>query len=152
MSTKTFQPKNNTVQRRWHLIDANGQVLGRLATEVARRLMGKDKRQYASHVDCGDFVVIINAENVRITGDNKPVQKIDFRHSGYPGGETITPYGRFLKSHPERAITLAVSGMLGKTRLRKRHLTRLRVFRGTTHPHGAQLAAAKPASAAPSAS
>jgi large subunit ribosomal protein L13 len=146
---KTYQPKKNSIVRRWHLVDAKDKVLGRLATEVARTLMGKGKPSFTPHVDCGDHVVIINAEGIRITGNNKPVQKIDFRHSGYPGGETITPYGEFLKSKPDRAIYLAVSGMLSKNRLRARQLARLKVYKGSTHPHGAQFAAkAKTESAA----
>src|SRR6185295_3236510 len=123
-----------------HLVDAKGQILGRLASQVARRLCGKDKRTYAPHVDGGDYVVIVNAESIRITGDNKPVQKIDFRHSGYPGGDTMTPYNEFLKKRPERAISLAVSGMLPKTKLRQLQMARLKVYRGATHPHGAQFA------------
>ena len=148
MLTKTYQPKQNTVSRRWHVVDAKGQVLGRLATAVARTLMGKDKRDYAPHVDCGDNVVVINAEGVRITGNNKPVQKIDIRHSGYPGGEAITPYSQFLKSKPDRAIYLAVSGMLAKNRLRARQLARLKIYKGSSHPHGAHFAKPKPAAQA----
>jgi len=147
MSTKTYQPNASTVRRQWHLIDAKEKVLGRLAVDVARRLSGKSKRDYAPHVDAGDYVVIVNASGVRITGNNKPVQKIDFRHSGYPGGHTITPYGEFLKKKPERAVELAVNGMLPKTRLRKRQMARLKVYRGDTHPHGAQFAPAKTAAA-----
>ena len=151
MTSKTYQPKSSDIHRRWHLVDANGQVLGRLATQIARRLMGKDKKEYAPHVDCGDYVVVINAAGIRITGNNKPTQKIDFRHSGYSGGHTITPYGTFLKEKPERAITLAVSGMLAKNRQRARQLTRLRVFRGETHPHAANFAAEKQTAAQPTA-
>ena len=150
MSTKTYQPNAKTIVRRWHLFDAKGKVLGRFASEIARILMGKGKRDFAPHVDCGDNVVVINAEEIRITGNNKPVQKIDFRHSGYPGGETITPYGEFLRSKPERAIELAVSGMLGKSRLRDRQIRRLKVYKGSAHPHGAHFATPKPA-ATPSA-
>lgn len=148
MSVKTYQPKKSTVERHWHLIDAKDQILGRLATNVSRKLLGKDKRTFAPHVDCGDFVVIVNAEAVKITGNNKPTQKIDFRHSGYPGGDTMTPYGEFMKKKPERAIELAISGMLPKTRLRSRHMARLKVYRGATHPHTAQFAVKKEAAAA----
>src|SRR5258706_10624116 len=137
---KTTQPNNSTVQRRWHLVDAKGQVLGRLATHVAYQLSGKGKPYFATHVDCGDFVIVINAEEVQIKGNSKPDQKIDFRHSGYPGGDTMTPYSEFLKKNPERAVSLAVSGMLPKNKLRSRRLTRLKVFRGSTHPYGPQLA------------
>lgn len=141
----TYQAKASNIQRRWHLIDAKDQVLGRLATKIARHLSGKDKRAYTPHVDCGDYVVVINAEGIKITGNNKPVQKIDFRHSGYPGGDTITPYGEFLRKKPTRAIELAVSGMLPKTRLRSRQMAKLRVYKGNTHPHGAQFATPKAA-------
>ena len=144
---KTYQPTKSTVNRQWYLIDANDQVLGRLATQVARQLSGKGKRTYAPHVDCGDFVVVINAEGIKIKGNNKPTQKIDFRHSGYPGGDTITPYGEFLAKNPERAIQLAVSGMLPKTRLRSRQIARLKVYKGTSHPHGNHFAAKNPAAA-----
>jgi large subunit ribosomal protein L13 len=140
---KTFQPKTNTIARHWHLLDANGKTLGRFASDVARQLTGKSKPIYAPHVDCGDFVVVINAEGIKITGNNKPIQKIDFRHSGYPGGDTTTPYGVFLKTRPDRAITLAVSGMLPKTRLRSRQIARLKVYKGAHHPHGAQFAPIK---------
>jgi len=149
MLMKTYQPREQAVVRGWHLVDAKDKVLGRLATEVARVLMGKGKRDFAPHVDCGDHVVIVNAEGIRITGNNKPTQKIDFRHSGFPGGDTSTPYGEFLKTKPERAIRLAISGMLSKTRLRDRQLARLKIYKGSTHPHGAQFAAkAKPETAA----
>jgi large subunit ribosomal protein L13 len=149
MLMKTYQPRQQAITRGWHLVDAKDKVLGRLATEVARVLMGKAKRDFAPHVDCGDHVVIINAEGIRITGNNKPVQKMDFRHSGYPGGDTHTPYAEFLRTKPDRAIRLAISGMLSKTRLRDRQLARLKIYKGSTHPHGAQFAVpAKPEAAA----
>src|SRR4051794_34643289 len=127
MLNKTYTPTRSSVDRRWHLIDAKGQILGRIACEISKILAGKSKRTYTPHVDGGDFVVVVNAEGVRITGTNKPVQKIDFRHSGYPGGDTITPYGEFLRKKPARAIELAVSGMLPKTKLRSRQMARLKV-------------------------
>lgn len=145
MTNKTFQPTTQSIARRWHLVDASDQILGRLATEVARKLMGKSKSVFAPHVDCGDHVVVVNAQGIRITGGNKPTQKIDFRHSGYPGGDTMTPYGEFLKSKPDRAISLAVSGMLSKTRLRSRQMARLKIYKGAAHPHGAQFAVPKTA-------
>ncbi len=141
MSTKTYNPTKKSISRNWHLIDAKGQILGRLATEAASYLSGKRKATFAPNVDGGDHVVVINAEGIRITGNNKPTQKIDFRHSGYPGGYTITPYGLFLEKKPTRAIELAVSGMLPKTRLRARQMTRLHVFRKDSHPFGAHFAA-----------
>jgi large subunit ribosomal protein L13 len=145
--TTTF-PKTNEVARTWHLIDAKGQVLGRLASEVARRLSGKDKRTYSSHVDVGDYVVIINAKDIRITGNSKPDQKIDFRHSHYPGGDTQTPYREFLKSNPDRAVELAISGMLPKNKLRSRRLRRLKVYKSGDHPHGVNFPSTKSAPAA----
>jgi large subunit ribosomal protein L13 len=148
MSTKTYQPTKHGVQRTWHLVDAKGQILGRLATEVARILSGKQKISYATHIDSGDHVVVINAEGIRITGNNKPTQKIDFRHSGYPGGYTITPYNLFLEKKPTRAIELAISGMLPKNRLRKRQMARLHVFRKESHPYGAHFAAKEKAAKA----
>jgi len=143
MTTKTYQPTKKSIQRNWHLLDAKDKILGRLATEAASYLSGKRKASYAPHVDGGDHVVIINAQAIRITGTNKPTQKIDFRHSGYPGGYTITPYNIFLEKKPERAIQLAISGMLPKTRLRKRQIARLHVFKGTSHPHGVHFATKK---------
>lgn len=148
MSNKTYQPTQSSVERRWHLIDAKDQILGRLAVEISKKLSGKGKRIYTPHVDCGDFVVVLNAEGIRITGANKPVQKIDFRHSGFPGGHTITPYGEFLRKKPTRAIELAVSGMLSKNKLRSRQMARLKVYKGDSHPHGGQFAAKKEAAVA----
>ncbi len=139
MLNKTYQPNKATISRQWHLIDAKDQILGRLATRAAGLLTGKGKRVYSPHADCGDFVVVINATGIRITGGNKPVQKIDFRHSGYPGGDKMTPYGRFLEEKPDRAIQLAISGMLPKNKLRARMMTRLKIYKGATHQHGAQL-------------
>lgn len=134
---KTIHPNKNTVKRTWHLVDASGVVLGRLATDVAKKLNGKGKRIFSPHVDCGDFVVVINAENVKLTGNNKLDQKIDFRHSGYPGGDTMTPYREFMREKPDRAIKLAVSGMLSKNKLRQIQINRLKVYKGSAHPHGA---------------
>jgi len=140
---KTFQANSGTVHRKWHLLNADGLILGRLASQVARTIQGKGKTYYTPHVDCGDYVVVINAEKIRITGANKPTEKIDFRHSGYPGGHTMTPYKEFLKTNPERAILLAVKGMLPKTRLRDGQLNRLKVFKGGQHAHLAQFAEPK---------
>ncbi len=144
----TTHLKTNEIRRTWHLIDAKDQVLGRLATEVVRRLSGKDKRAYSAHADVGDFVVIINAKDVRLTGNSKLDQKIDFRHSHFPGGDTQTPYREFMKSKPDRAVELAISGMLPKNKLRPRRLRRLKVYKGGDHPHGANFPKAKIAPAA----
>ena len=137
---KTTYPDAKSIPRTWHLVDVKNQILGRVATSIARTLSGKAKRFYTPHIDCGDYVVVLNAEHIKITGGNKPVQKIDFRHSGYPGGDVMTPYSKFLKSNPDRAIELAVSGMLPKNKLRAHQMKRLRVFKGETHPYGAQFA------------
>jgi large subunit ribosomal protein L13 len=125
----TLYPKSKTVARRWFLVDADGVVLGRLAALVAGLLRGKGKTTFSSHVDQGDAVVVVNASKVVLTG-NKRTQKMDFRASGYRGGQTFTPYGRLLDEKPERAVELAVSGMLPKNRLRSRFMRRLKVFRG----------------------
>jgi large subunit ribosomal protein L13 len=142
---KTIHANNKTITRSWQLIDAEGKVLGRLATDIARRLTGKGKIMYTPHVDCGDFVVVINAAKVVLTGNNKLDEKIDFRHSGYPGGDTMTPYREFMKDKPDRAISLAVSGMLPKNKLRALQIKRLKVYKGSTHPHGANLPRTKAA-------
>lgn len=121
-------PKSTDVVRRWYLVDADGVSLGRLAALSAALLRGKGKTTFSSHVDQGDGVVVVNAAKVVLTG-NKKIQKMDFRASGYRGGQTLTPYGRLLEKKPERAVELAVSGMLPKNRLRSRFMRRLKVFR-----------------------
>jgi|GEM_PF-262819 len=130
----TIYPKSKTAERNWFLIDADGIALGRLAALAAHVLRGKGKTTFASHVDTGDAVVVINASKLLLTG-NKLVQKMDFRASGARGGQTLTPYSRMMEKHPERVVSLAVSGMLPKNRLRSRFMRRLKVFRG---PEGAQ--------------
>ncbi len=127
--TQTPHLKVKEIQRTWFLINADGVVLGRLATMAANLLRGKGKSTYSAHMDGGDGVVVINAEKVRLTG-NKLVQKIDFRASRYPGGQTYTSYGKMIQEKPERVVELAVSGMLPKNRLRSRFMRRLKVFRG----------------------
>ena len=139
----TIHPNKNTVVHKWHLVDAKDQILGRLASKLAKTIQGKGKILYSPHVDCGDHVVVINAKDVKITGNNKPKQKIDFRHSGYPGGHTMTPYGDFLKKKPERAVYLAVAGMLPKNRLRGKQLARLKVYANDKNPHAANFAKPK---------
>ena len=135
MSTYFNKPK--TVDRKWHVIDAKGQVLGRLATQIATYLRGKNRPTFTPYLDEGDFVVVINAEHVKLTG-KKLEQKVAFSHSLYPGGLKLTPYSRIMAETPERAIIRAVSGMLAKNTLRARMLTRLKVYKGETHPHSAQ--------------
>jgi large subunit ribosomal protein L13 len=134
---KTYTPKAPEIQRRWWLIDAENMVLGRLATEIATLLRGKHKPMYTPHLDTGDFVVVINAEKVRLTGD-KMEQKSYFRHTGYMGGEKFVPVRTMLEKHPERVIELAVKGMLPKNNLGRLMRRKLKVYAGAEHPHEAQ--------------
>jgi large subunit ribosomal protein L13 len=127
------------VTRDWYVVDADGQVLGRLAAQVARILRGKHKPIFAPHVDTGDHVIIINAAKVRLTG-RKLEQKVAYRHSGYPGGLSSTPIGELLEKDPRRAIEKAVWGMLPKNRLGRQMLKKLKVYAGPEHPHQAQQA------------
>lgn len=134
---RTYTPKPGDVERTWYVIDATDVVLGRLATQVATLLRGKHKATFAPHVDGGDFVIVINAEKVALTG-NKREQKLAYRHSGYPGGLRAVPYSKLLETHPERAIEKAVRGMLPKTTLGRGQLSKLKVYAGAEHPHAAQ--------------
>ncbi|MGW2091695.1 50S ribosomal protein L13 [Promicromonospora sukumoe] len=136
---RTYTPKPGDVQRDWYVIDATDVVLGRLASQVARLLRGKHKPTFAPHVDGGDFVIIINADKVALSG-NKRETKLAYRHSGYPGGLTATPYGEFLDTKPERAVEKAVRGMIPKTSLGRTQMTHLKVYAGSEHPHTAQQA------------
>jgi len=135
--TRTFSPKPEDVQRDWLIIDAENIVLGRLASHVAALLRGKHKATFAPHMDMGDFVIIINAEKVALTG-SKLLQKKAYRHSGYPGGLTATTYAELLEKHPTRAVEKAVRGMLPKNSIGRAQLTKLKVYTGTEHPHAAQ--------------
>ncbi len=134
---KTIFAKNTDVVRKWHVIDAEGMVVGRLASRVASILRGKNKPIYTPHVDTGDFVIIVNAEKVRFTG-NKLQQKAYYHHSGYPGGIKKRVAKDVMKDFPERIITSAVRGMLPKNRLGRHQLGKLKVYRGPEHPHKAQ--------------
>lgn len=134
---KTYTPSETDIQRRWWVVDADGKVLGRLASHVAGILRGKHKPIYTPHLDTGDYVVVINAEKVRLTGD-KANQKTYFRHSGYMGGEQHIPFRRMIEKHPERVIELAVKGMLPKNRLGREMRKKLRVYAGPAHPHEGQ--------------
>ncbi|MCL2606238.1 MAG: 50S ribosomal protein L13 [Coriobacteriia bacterium] len=134
---KTYYAKPGEVQRDWVLVDATDMVLGRLATRVAEILRGKTKPQYTSHVDVGDFVVVINAEKIRLTG-NKAADKSYFSHSGYPGGLKEVSFERMLEKHPERVIEKAVKGMLPKNSLGRQMYRKLKVYAGPEHPHEAQ--------------
>ena len=134
---KTFTPKPEDVQRKWWVVDAEGKVLGRLASEIATVLRGKRKAIYSPHLDTGDFVVVINADKIRLTG-NKEETKRYFRHTGYMGGENFIPFKDMLANHPERVIELAVKGMLPKNNLGRLMRRKLKVYAGPNHPHEAQ--------------
>jgi len=133
----TYSPKPGDVTRAWHVIDAEDVVLGRLATEVATLLRGKHKPTYAPHVDTGDFVIIVNAEKVRLTG-NKRDQKFAYRHSGYPGGLRKRSFGELLDTRPDRLLEKVVKGMLPKNKLGRAQAKKLKVYAGPQHPHAAQ--------------
>ncbi len=137
MTVRTFSPKAADVQRQWHVIDASDVVLGRLASHTATLLRGKHKPIFAPHVDTGDFVIIVNAAKVALSG-NKLVDKRAYRHSGYPGGLRAVAYGDLMATNPERAVTKAVRGMLPKTTLGRQMLRKLKVYAGPDHPHQAQ--------------
>jgi large subunit ribosomal protein L13 len=134
---RTFTPKATDVTRRWHVIDATDVVLGRLAVQAAVLLRGKHKAMYAPHVDTGDFVIIINADKVALTG-NKREQKKAYRHSGYPGGLRAVGYTEMLDKHPERTVEKAIRGMIPKNSLGRQQLSKLKVYAGSEHPHAAQ--------------
>lgn len=134
---KTFSAKKGEVPGDWYVVDAAGRTLGRLASEIAFRLRGKHKPEYTPHVDTGDHVVVINAEQVRVTG-NKAEQKRYYRHSGYPGNLKETRLADQIAKHPERVIESAVKGMLPKNPLGREMYRKLRVYRGAEHPHAAQ--------------
>jgi large subunit ribosomal protein L13 len=137
MRVKTWTPNPTKLERQWWVVDANGQTLGRLATQVSRLLHGKHKPEFAPHADTGDFVIIINAKQVAVTG-RRMTQKMYYRHSGYPGGLTTTSLKDMLDRHPNRVIELAVKGMLPKNRLGRHLFTKLKVYAGAEHPHEAQ--------------
>jgi large subunit ribosomal protein L13 len=134
---RTYSPKSGDVERRWHVIDATDVVLGRLASQAATLLRGKHKPIYAPHVDTGDFVVIVNADKIALTG-NKREQKIAYRHSGYTGGLREVRYADLLAKDPRKAIEKAVKGMLPHTSLGRQMIKKLKVYAGPEHPHQAQ--------------
>ncbi len=136
-TTRTYSAKPHEVPRQWLLVDARGQVLGRLAAEVAALLRGKHKASYTPHVDTGDHVVVINAAELVLTG-NKAERTMRYRHSGYPGGLKEEPYGDLLKRDPARAFRIAVKGMLPHNTLGRQMLRKLKVYAGSDHPHAAQ--------------
>lgn len=134
---RTYTPKPGDIEHSWYVIDATDVVLGRLASQVATLLRGKHKPTFAPHVDGGDFVIVINAEKVALSG-SKREQKKAYRHSGYPGGLSAVSYGELLEKHPERVIEKAVRGMLPHTTLGTQQLRKLKVYAGSEHPHAAQ--------------
>ena len=134
---KSYMARPLEVERKWYVVDAEGRTLGRLATEIARILRGKNKPQYTPHVDTGDFVVVVNAEKVVVTG-RKAEQKIYRRHSGYPGGLKTTTYEQMLERRPTEILRRAVKGMMPKTRLARQQLRKLKIYAGPEHPHAAQ--------------
>ena len=135
--TRTFSPKPADIQRDWVVIDATDVVLGRLASHAAALLRGKHKPTFAPHMDMGDFVIVINAEKVALTGQ-KLEKKMAYRHSGYPGGLTATSYVEMLEKHPTRAVEKAIRGMLPKNSLGRAQIKKLKVYAGAEHPHAAQ--------------
>ncbi|MBV1906751.1 MAG: 50S ribosomal protein L13 [Pseudomonadales bacterium] len=134
---KTLSTRPQDVNHEWHIIDANDKVLGRMATEIAHRLRGKHKAEYTPHVDTGDYIVVVNAEKVRVTGKKK-TDKIYYRHSEYPGGIKGTTFERMIETHPTRVIELAVKGMLPRNALGRAMYRKLKVYAGDEHPHAAQ--------------
>lgn len=139
---KTYSTKAKDVERQWHVIDASGQILGKLATRVATLLMGKHKPSFVPYLDVGDFVIVLNATKVKVTG-KKPKQKTYYRHTGYPGGIKAETYEELMASHPTRVIEHAVRGMLPHNRLGRAMFKKLKVYTGDSHPHQAQVAGTK---------
>ncbi len=137
LSYKTVSANKTTIKKEWYVVDATGQILGRLSSEVAKIIRGKNKTDFTPHVDCGDYVIIVNAEKIRLTG-NKITDKQYRRHTGYPGGERMTTPEELLKKNPARIIEKAVKGMLPKNRLGAAILKNLYVYAGSEHPHQAQ--------------
>ncbi len=134
---KTVSMRAEDMRRSWYVVDAENQTLGRLATAIASRLRGKHKPEFTPHVDTGDFIIVVNADKVHVTG-NKETDKIYYRHSGYPGGIKGTSLGRMRETHPERIIEKAVKGMLPRNPLGRAMFKKLKVYAGATHPHSAQ--------------
>ena len=134
---KTWNAKPGEIEREWRLVDAEGQTLGRLATQIADTLRGKDKPQYTPHVDTGDFVVVVNAAKIHVTG-KKLDEKLYYRHSGYPGGLRSRPLREQLERRPEEVIRKAVKGMLPRNRLGRAQIRKLKIYAGPEHPHAAQ--------------
>jgi large subunit ribosomal protein L13 len=135
---KTYNVKSGEIERQWHFIDASGKTLGRLASEAAMILLGKNKPTFSNHINVGDYVVVINAAKIKVTG-KKDTQKMYYHHSNYPGGLVSVKYSDMLKKHPDRVITFAVKGMIPRNRLGRQIMGRLKVYAGEEHPHKAQM-------------
>jgi large subunit ribosomal protein L13 len=134
---KTFNAKASEIEQRWYVVDAEGQTLGRLATQIADTLRGKRKPEYTPHIDTGDFVVVVNAEKIAVTG-KKREEKLYYRHSGYPGGLRVRTLAEQLDRQPTEVLRKAVKGMLPRNRLARRQITKLKIYAGPEHPHEAQ--------------
>ncbi len=134
---KTFTAKKETVRRDWYIVDATDKTLGRLSTEIANRLRGKHKPEFTPHVDTGDYIVVVNAEKVRVSG-NKGTGKVYHHHTGFPGGIKSITFEKLIQKAPERAITMAVKGMMPKNKLSRAMMGKLKVYAGSEHPHSAQ--------------
>ena len=134
---KTYSAKTSEIERQWYLVDAEGQTLGRLATRIADTLRGKRKAEFTPHVDTGDFVIVVNAEKIAVTG-NKLQAKMYYRHSGYPGGLRSRTLAEQLDRRPTEVLRIAVKGMLPKNRLARQQITKLKIYAGPEHPHGPQ--------------
>jgi large subunit ribosomal protein L13 len=137
LGVKTYTVRKGDIKREWYVVDAQGKTLGRLASEIAKILRGKHKPIYVPHLDCGDYVIVVNAEKVRVTG-KKLDQKFYYRHSGYPGGLTSINLRNQIQKHPTRVMKAAVRGMLPKNRLGRAMIKKLKVYAGDSHPHQAQ--------------
>jgi large subunit ribosomal protein L13 len=137
MDRRTFTPKQDDISRDWYVVDADGMTLGRLATVIASTLRGKTKPYYAPHMDTGDFVIVVNADKIRVTG-NKETEKVYYRHSGYPGGLRGVPLRDMRQTFPDRILKAAVKGMLPRNTLGERQLQKLKIYAGPNHPHAAQ--------------
>ena len=138
LGTKTFNLKKEEIKRKWYIVDAEDQILGRLATEIAKKLRGKDKPIFTPHVDCGDFIIVINAEKIKVKGGNKLTDKKYYRHSGYIGNLKVTNLETMLDKKPEFVIKNAVRGMIPHNILGRMILKKLKVYKGPQHPHEAQ--------------
>jgi large subunit ribosomal protein L13 len=136
--TKTFNLKKEEVERKWYLVDADGKILGRLATEIAKKLRGKDKPEFTPHVDCGDYIIVINAEKIRVKGASKLEEKKYYRHSGYVGNIKVVNLDNMIRNKPEFVIKNAVRGMIPHNVLGRRVIRKLKVYKGPEHPHAAQ--------------